>query len=33
MTICTHDGLVGGVFLVKSNLKSEKIAFNKGGVA
>ena len=26
MTVCTHDSLAGGVFLVMSNLKSEKLA-------
>ena len=33
MTICTHDSLARGVFLVKSNLQSEKNGFSRGGVA
>ena len=30
MTIYTHDSLAGGVFLVMSNLQSEKIGFSRG---
>ena len=29
MTVCTHDSLAGGVFLVMSNLGSEKIGFSR----
>ena len=30
MTICTHDSLAGGVFLVMSYLQLEKIGFSRG---
>ena len=26
MTVCTHDSLAGGIFLVMSNLELEKLA-------
>ena len=29
MTICTHDSLAGGVFLVMSNLQLEKLPLVK----
>ena len=30
MTVCIHDSLARGVFLVMSNLQSEKIGFSRG---
>ena len=30
MTVCTRDSLAGEVFLVMSNLQSEKIGFSRG---